>query len=120
MTPTELKRRVTRLTSVAGVALAAITAVLAGGSAAAGILAGGALALIDFRWLAAHATLAIAHPAAGRVWLVGAGLRFLIFLAAAGTLLATGVAHPVALLAGVTLLPCVVLAQGLRAARAER
>jgi hypothetical protein len=120
MTPTELKARVTRGTSVAALALAAGAAWLAGPAAASGVLAGGALAVVDFRWLAAHATLATRSPSAGAAWLVGAGLRFLVFLAAAGTLLASGATHPVALLVGLTLLPCAVVVQGLRAARQER
>lgn len=119
MTPTELKGRVTLATCVAALLLAPPAAGLAGAPAAWGILAGGALAVVNFRWLVAHASLAVRRSAAG-AWVIGAGVRFLVFLAVAGTLLATGAAHPVALLAGLTLLPCAVVAHGLRAARDER
>jgi hypothetical protein len=48
-----------------------------------------------------------------------AGLRFLAFGAACAVLLATGWAHPVALVAGLTALPCALVGHGLRAARQE-
>ena len=53
-------------------------------------------------------------------WLVGAGLRFAACTAACALLLTTGWAHPVALVAGFTVLPCDLIARGLAASRAER
>jgi hypothetical protein len=96
MTPSELKARVTVATGVAALALASIAAWLAGTAAMWGVIAGGALAVVNFRWLVAHAALAT-RAGAGGAWLVGAGLRLLVFLVLAGMLLATGAAHPVAL-----------------------
>lgn len=119
MTPTELKRRVTVVTCVGAVGLAPLVAGLGGGSAAVGILVGSALSVVNFRWLVTHADLATARAGATGLWFVGAGLRITVFLLVAGTLLATGVAHPVAFLAGLSVLPCAVVAQGLRAARGE-
>lgn len=116
MTPSELKARVTVAAGVAALALGFIAAWLAGTAAMWGVIAGGALAVVNFRWLVAHAVLAT-RPGAGSAWLIGAGLRLLVFLVVAGVLLATGGAHPVALLAGLTVLPCAVIAEGLRAAR---
>ena len=76
---------------------------------------------MNFRWLAARA-VAVASSAgvAGGAWLVGAGLRLAAFAAACAVLLALEWAHPVALLAGLSVLPCAVIVEGLRAASRER
>jgi fatty acid desaturase len=50
---------------------------------------------------------------------MGAGLRFAALGALAAVLLANGWAHPVALVAGLTALPCALVGHGLRAAREE-
>jgi ATP synthase I chain len=118
---------VTLDTCAAAAALAAPAAWIGGGPAGLGMLAGGALAVVNFRWLVARATAVTAvlsatpgnGSAAASVWLVGSGLRFGASLAACTLLLATGWAHPIALLAGFTLLPCDLIVRGLAAARAE-
>lgn len=121
MTPTELKARVTLATCAATTPLAAAAGWLAGAPAGWGVLAGGALAIVNFRWLAARASAAGGVADGARAaWVVSAMLRFAVVVAACGALLATGSAHPVALLAGLTVLPCAVVALGLRAAREER
>lgn len=121
MTPSELTTRVTHDTCVAVVALAALAWWVAGESAGLGVLAGGALAVVNFRWLVARAFVATATgSASAAAWLVGAGLRFIACTAACGVLLATGWAHPIALVAGFTVLPCDVIARGLASARTER
>jgi hypothetical protein len=51
---------------------------------------------------------------------VGAALRLGALVAACGALLATGAAHPVALLAGLSVLPCAVIGRAFSAARQER
>ncbi len=70
------------------------------------------------------AVAALAATAAGNAaasaWLVGAGLRFAACTVACALLLTTGWAHPVALVAGFTVLPCDLIARGLAAARTER
>jgi hypothetical protein len=113
MTPSELTSRVTVATSVAAVVLALSAAWLVGGPAGGGIVAGAGVAVLNFRWLTAHAVRAVRRSGGG-AWVVAAGLRFLVMLVLVGTLLATGLVHPVALLAGLTLLPCTVIVHGLR------
>jgi hypothetical protein len=127
MTPSELRGRVTLDTCAAAALLAAPTAWIGGATVGLGLLAGGVLAILNFRWLVARATAATAAlsatpgtgSAAASVWLVGSGLRFGASLAACTLLLATGWAHPIALLVGFTLLPCDLIVRGLAAARAE-
>src|SRR5262245_31282930 len=127
MTPSELRGRVTLDTCAAAALLAAPSAWIGGASAALGVLAGGTLAILNFRWLVARATVATAAlsatpgsgSAAASVWLVGSGLRFGASLAACTLLLASGWAHPIALLVGFTLLPCDLIVRGLAAARGE-
>jgi hypothetical protein len=101
---------------VAGAALATWLAGVAGGL---GVLAGGAIAILDFGWLARRVTAASASGATAG-FLLAAGLRLAAVAAAAAAVFATGVAHPVALVAGLTVLPCALVANGLRAAREER
>ena len=120
MTPGELKARATVATCAGAVVMAVPFAWLAGAPAGLGILAGGALAVVNFRWLAARAEVAAAAPGlAGALWYVGAALRFALVAAVAGLLFVSGWAHPVALLAGFSVLPCAVIAHGLAAARRE-
>src|SRR5204862_277805 len=77
-----------------------------------GVLAGGVLAVGNFRWLvvrAAAATAAgVAPPAA---WLLGAALRFLACAAACAGLLAAGWGHPLGLVVGFAVLPCAPVAR---------
>jgi len=56
-------------------------------------------------------------PFAGAAWLAMAALRFAACTAVCAALFLSGAAHPVALLAGFTALPCVLVARGLAAAR---
>ena len=121
MTPSNMTARVTAATCALVALLAAPAGWLGGSTAALGVLAGGALAVVNFRWLAARA-VAVASSAgvAGGAWLVGAGLRLTAFTAASAGLLAFEWAHPVALLAGLSVLPCAVIVEGLRAASRER
>jgi len=127
MTPSELRGRVTLDTCAAAALLAALAAWIGGAPAALGMLAGGVLAIVNFRWLVARVTAVTAAlcatpgagSAAASVWLVGSGLRFGASLAACTLLLATGWVHPIALLIGFTLLPCDLIVRGLAAARVE-
>lgn len=117
MTPSELTARVTWQTCALTMILALPAGWLGGRDAALGVLAGGALAIGNFRWLVARAVMASSAGGAG--WVVGAALRFLAFLAVCAGLLASGLVHPVALLGGFIVLPCDVLLEGARAAREE-
>ena len=121
MTPSELTTRVTLDTCAAVAALAAAAWWLAGAPIGVGMLAGGALAIVNFRWLVVRTSVAMATGStSAAAWVLGAGLRFAACAAVCGTLLATGWAHPVALVAGFTVLPCDLIARGIASARTER
>ena len=119
MNPSKVTARVSAATCALVAVLAAPAWWLGGPTAALGVLAGGVLAVVNFRWLVARAITSSAGVAGG-AWLVGAGLRLTAFTAASAGLLAFEWAHPVALLAGLSVLPCAVIVEGLRAAGAER
>ncbi len=119
MTPTELTLRVTLWSGVALAALAVPSAWLGGPRAALGLVAGGALAVLSFRWLAGRA-VALVPGAAPSPWAMLATLRWIAVAAAVSALLVSGLAHPAALLAGTVVLPCAVLVVGLVAPPGER
>ena len=120
MTPTELMWRVTRDVCALGTILALAAAWLGGAPGALGAAAGVALAIGTFRWIVAGGRTSGDDAGAARaLWSVVAGLRFLAFGAACAVLLATGWAHPVALVAGLTALPCALVGHCLQAARHE-
>src|SRR6266403_1049250 len=105
MTQSELTTRVTLDTCVAVGVLAALGWWLAGARIGLGVLAGGAIAVVNFRWLVARAAIATATgSASAAAWVLGAGLRFTACAGACGILLAYGWAHPLALVAGFTVL----------------
>ena len=117
----DLRLRVTTGTAIAVAALALPAAWLAGPSGALGILAAGALTAGNFWWLS-RAAASASDPAAPRRdvagWIFGAGVRFAVLFVAFAALCAGGYAHPVAVVIGLTVLPCVLIAQGLRSAQA--
>jgi hypothetical protein len=109
--------RVTRDVCALGAALAGTAGWIAGTEGALGAGAGAVLALGNFRWLV---TRACAASEAGRaLWSMAAGLRLVAVGVPCAAVLAAGWAHPVALVAGLTTLPCALVAHGLRAARQE-
>jgi len=114
-----------RVTWTGGVAVAVMTAGawwLAGAPAAAGVGGGGAIALVNFRWLARdvrRATAAVVEGGAGIGRIGRVGLRQLVTFGALGLLVAQGWAHPVAVGVGLAALPPVLLVQGLLDARRE-
>jgi hypothetical protein len=113
----ELRLRVTRETTIAVVALALPAAWLGGVSAGIGVLAAGLLSLGNFWWLSRTASGAGASGARRRGlagWIVAAGARFTVLFAAFVALCAGGYAHPVAVVVGLTVLPCALIARGLR------
>jgi hypothetical protein len=118
MTPGELTARVTLDTCAAAAVLAAVGGLVVGAPAAGGVLAGGALAVLSFRWLVARAAIVMAAGGAPvAAWVVGAGLRFAACMVACALLLKSGWADPIALVVGFTVLPCDVVVRGLAAAR---
>ena len=86
---------------------------LAGAPAAAGVSAAGGIALVNFRWLARDTIRATS----GEGRLSALGFRKIAALLALGGLVACGVTHPVAVAAGLLVLPPALVAQGLLAAR---
>src|SRR5947199_348825 len=74
MTPSNMTARVTAATCVLVALLAAPAGWLGGSTAALGVLAGGALAVVNFRWLAAPA-VALAFVASRRLELVPRGVQ---------------------------------------------
>ena len=80
-----------------------------------GALAGGGLALGNFRWLrlSAGRLLGSFHQRAGRpLWALGYGLRYLVIFAVLAVILKTGWIHPAGLLVGLAVLPLTALAGG--------
>jgi hypothetical protein len=51
------------------------------------------------------------------LWALGLGLRYVLLFGAVALLLGYGLVHPLALVAGLSVLPPVLIACGLRAAR---
>jgi glucose uptake protein GlcU len=120
MTPNDLLWRVSRDVCALGVVMAALAAWLGGGTAALGVAAGVVLALGNFRWLVARACATTGTPAAASaLWSMGTGLRFVAFGSLCAVLLASGWAHPLGLVAGLTALPCAIVGHGLRSAAEE-
>jgi hypothetical protein len=123
MTRTDFTLRVAIETSVIVVALALPAAWVGGLTGALGVLAGGLLGVVNFWWLSGQALAACAAVtgAARRdVWVLLAALRLMVVAALCAVLFVTGWIHPVALLVGLTVLPCALIARGLHVARAER
>ena len=118
---TEFRARVTLETAIVLAALAGLAAWLGGPSAAVGVLAAGGLTVGNFWWLSRAATAAGAPggaPPQVSGWVFAAGIRFLVLFAAFAALCAGGYAHPVAVVLGLTVLPCALIVQGLRNAHA--
>jgi hypothetical protein len=101
-------------------ALSATAGWVAGVEGAAGVAGGGAVALLNFRWLArsvANVAALVRDGGPGGVALGGAWLRHLSTVGALGLLLGSGWTHPLAVILGLSVLPPIVIAEGLRAAR---
>lgn len=120
MTPTHFLTRVTLDSAIALLAMALAAAWLGGTAACLGLLSGGGLGLGNLWWLAGGA-LAVSRGDTSRGrWPLAAAARFAAFAVVAALVLLTGLAHPVALVVGLTVLPCALVAEGLRgAARAD-
>src|SRR5229473_2189703 len=113
MTVADLVSRVTLHCLVAIAALAAGAGWLAGLPGAA---AGGAIALLHFRWLARGAVGALRGEGGFTLGLTGLGLRSAGAFGALALTLAGGWAHPLAVLAGLSVLPPVLIVEGVRSA----
>ncbi|MCI0547987.1 MAG: ATP synthase subunit I [Candidatus Rokubacteria bacterium] len=121
MTTAELVTRVMLTGLVVAALLAAPAWWLGGPGAALGVLAGAAIVLVDFRWLTRDAERMLARVAAGGPGaprLATLGLRRLAIFGVLGLLIASGVSHPLAVIAGLVVLPPLLVVHGLRGARA--
>jgi ATP synthase I chain len=119
MTSNDLTTSVTRRTAAAVAVLMLAGGWLGGAPGAAGVLAGGALALGSFRWLAARVVVVSVNPSMASAWVAVTGVRLAAVAALAAIGFAGGWVHPIALLAGYTVLPVALVLQGLRLAREE-
>jgi hypothetical protein len=117
MNPSDLTSRVSRDTCALGAAVAAPAAWLAGVDGALGAVAGAGIAAVNFPWLASRVTAAAVAAPPRALGALGAVLRLGALMVAVGAVLASGHAHPLALVAGLSALPIAVVAHGLRAAR---
>jgi hypothetical protein len=118
----EFVERVSRAMLFALAAVAAGAGMVAGWPGAVGGLAGGIISLGSFRWIARAVTRASAVPTGHGLALsaLAVGARHIVLFGALAFVLWTGAAHPVALLAGLSLLPPIVIALGLAATRLVR
>ena len=118
----ELVGRVSRAMLIALGPAAIFGGLLAGWPGAVGAAAGCLVSLASFRWLSSAVARASVPGAVG-LWrstsALAAGLRHLALFAALAVLLWGG-AHPVALLAGLSVLPPILIGLGLHAARFAR
>ena len=119
MNPSELVERVTIAIGLAALTLALPAAWLGGLAGALGVLAGAVLAALNFRWLARRTVASLVPGGSATQASATATVRSLVALAGPAVAIATGAVHPVALVVGLTLLPCAVVVLGLRAAREE-
>jgi hypothetical protein len=89
---------------------------------AVGGLAGGLISLVSFRWVARGVIRPGVPGARGGLFAaaLGVGARHLLLFGALVLVLWSGAAHPVALLVGLSLLPPIVIALGLRETRLAR
>jgi hypothetical protein len=118
----EFARRVSRAMLILLAILIAGGGFLAGWPGAVGGVAGGLISLGSFRWIASGVARAAAPGARGGLALsvLAIGLRHLALFSALALVLWSGAAHPVALLAGLSVLPPVVIAFGIADTRLAR
>jgi hypothetical protein len=114
-----LTSRMSRDACVLGTAVAAPAAWLGGLDGALGAAAGAIIAVGNFRWLASRVTARLDGSTGRALWTLAAGLRLGVLTAGVGLVLVSGHAHPLAVVAGLSVLPVSVVFHALRAARLE-
>jgi len=97
--------------------LSLAAALLAGLAAFLGVLIGGVVAFGNLLWISRASAQALGLLGSRPLWLLGLGLRHLALFAALAFPLWSGQTHPLALVVGLSVLPPVLLLQGLRSAR---
>jgi hypothetical protein len=117
MTATTFLTRVTIDGAVVLSVLTVLAAWLAGPTHGGGVLAGGVLALGNFWWIGRRTVSLLATDASGTRGPLGAIARLAVMGVAVAIVLATGLAHPIGVVIGLTVLPLTVIARGLAAAR---
>ena len=115
MTAIAFVKRASVETAVVLSALAVAASLIFGPAVGVGVVAGGALALVNLWWLARRVVAATEAPVSN--WSLGSVLRLGGVAGAVAIVLTSGFAHPVGLVAGLTVLPFVLVARGLAAAR---
>ena len=110
----EFVGRVSRAMLIALALVATGSGLLAGWPGAVGGLAGGLISLGSFRWIASGVARPSALQAGSGLALsaLAVGVRHLALFGALALALWSGAAHPVALLAGLSLLPPIVVNRG--------
>ena len=122
MTVNELAARVTVQAGAVFLAGALFALWLGHPGVALGIAAGGALGVVNFRWLARSAgqvTGALTGAPPRGWWMMLAGVRFLAMFAAVSVVVASGWAHPVGIMAALAIVPALLVVHGLRTASAS-
>jgi len=114
----EFVGQVSRTMLIALTPLAAACGLLAGWPGAVGGLAGGLISLGSFRWVASGVKGSTGGVLAFSALAVG--VRHLALFGALALALWSGAAHPMALVAGLSLLPPIIIARGLAVARPAR
>jgi ATP synthase I subunit len=115
MTVPDLTSRVTRRCLLALPVVTVGAAWFAGLPGAVGVGAGAGIALVHFRWLAWGAARGgLLGVGRGAFSAAGLGLRYAATFAALALTLASGWAHPLAVIAGLSVLPPVLIAEGVR------
>jgi ATP synthase I subunit len=116
----EFVRRVSRVLLVSLGPVAVGGGLAAGWPGAVGGLAGGLISLGSFRWVASGVVRGSVPETGGRLAMsaLGVGLRHLALFGTVAIVLGTGIAHPLALVAGLSVLPPVLIALGFWQTRA--
>jgi len=113
----ELRARVTLDSAVALGVLAGLALPVAGPRSALGVLAAGALTVLNFWWLTGSVARVVAGGRRPALAWISAGARLMTLSLAFVLLFAAGVVAPLAVIAGLGVLPAALIVRGLAAAR---
>jgi hypothetical protein len=97
--------------------LSLVAALLAGRSALLGVLVGGGVTLGNLLWLSRGGGQGLGLSGSRPLWFLSLGFRHLALFATLALFLWSGQVHPLALAIGLSVLPPVLVLQGLRSAR---